>query len=222
MPDGALIGVGGYVSFVALLCAAVGLTFFGGTTRETLGDKETLLGLFLIGSAMLLHGGFAALLGSSPWANFTGSVRAYAPLPDEIHEERWAWFALYDLGYPPKESIIDPVTGTLVPYRDFTISWTKQNPVPEAIFETDEAYWVSCVYRTWDLKSFSLDAAATPQARARGRTSVHWTAAPESPLWHLLEGMAGVFAIVVACVVYFRTPKPQPRSSRLNPMSLRW
>ncbi len=222
MPDGALIGVGGYVTGVAVLCVVVGVTFLGGTKRETIYDKETVLGLFLIGLGLLIHGGFASLLRSSPRAVFSGYDRASAPLPDEMSEERWAWVVLYDLGYPPSKSILDS-QGRFVSTQNVYIRWPRNNPLPapEILFDLDASYWINCVYRSWDLEVVSLDAIRVPTSLGTDSRSLHWISRPESPFWYIVEALAGVACMLLSGLGVIRLlRRPQRRMNTLAPMGL--
>jgi hypothetical protein len=85
----------------------VGVSLFSGTKRETLWDRDNLVGLLLIGIALSAHGGFDAILRSSPHAVFSGYVlgfsRSLGLSPSVI--------CLYDLGSPPGNDYVD------APYR---------------------------------------------------------------------------------------------------------
>ena len=218
LPDGALIGCGGWVTFFALLCAGIGVTFFGGTTRETVYDKETLLGAFLVGVALLTHGGFVTLLRSSPRANFSGCIEASSPLFQDMPDWQTAWIAVYDLGYPPTQQWFDPASGKPAANLDLTIKWTHNNPFPlsEELFNLENTYWVNCVYRRWDLQVISLDAVPSPSGLSEGLRGQHWASITESPEWYLAEATLGLIFTAASVFTFVCGRKP---TVRINPFA---
>ncbi len=50
----------------AVICIVVGVGLFSGTKRETLWDRDNLVGLLLIGTALSIHGGWDTFFRSSP------------------------------------------------------------------------------------------------------------------------------------------------------------
>ena len=57
-----LTGISVYVNVAAIVCAMVALPLFIGTKRQTRFDQNNLVGFVLLGVAVLLHGGFLAVL----------------------------------------------------------------------------------------------------------------------------------------------------------------
>ena len=84
----------------AVICVVVGVGLFSGTKRETLWDRDNLVGLLLIGTALSIHGGWDTFFRSSPHAVFSGYVLGWSRYSGD---PAWApgTFCLYDLGYPP-------------------------------------------------------------------------------------------------------------------------
>ena len=84
----------------AVICVVVGVGLFSGTKRETLCDRDNLVGLLLIGTALSIHGGRDTFFRSSPHAVFSGYVLGWSRFSGD---PAWApgTFCLYDLGYPP-------------------------------------------------------------------------------------------------------------------------
>lgn len=88
------------IDTLGLICVVLGVALFAGTKRETLWDRNNLVGLLLVGIALSTHGGFDTILRSSPRATFSGYVLAWSrSSEDAASASGWIW--LYDLGYPP-------------------------------------------------------------------------------------------------------------------------
>lgn len=203
MLNGSLVGAREYVEFFAFLCCIVGITFFGGTTRESLVDKDNLRGLLLLGLALLTHGGFESLLRSSPDVIFSGYILGYRNLPND------AWISVYDLGYPPQGFETDGPAWYNSPSRVLYIGWSKRNVPPESFLKIDRRYRITCVYRSWDLKITSVHAIPIPQAEAQGFTSWQWEAPTPMPrFWFLTEAVIGAISLVSSMFILLRTPKP--------------
>jgi hypothetical protein len=167
MRDGSLVGVLIYVELFAFLCAIFGITFFGGTQRESLLDRDNLLGLLLIGLAAMVHGGFVSVLRSSPEAQFSGYILGSEGLPDD------AWIYLYDLGYPPEEFESGRSAWYEPPVRMLHIVSSKSNAPPESFLHSDVRYQLTCVYRSWDLRVTSIHAVPVPARRHRLRPGMN-------------------------------------------------
>jgi hypothetical protein len=193
-----LTGFSGYIDVVALLIAAIGLPLFAGTKRETILDRDNIVGLLLVGLALLLHGGFGTLLRSSPHGTFNGYVLGW----DGGDDERRLW--IYDLGYPPKEFWID------APSRSLHLEWTKNNPVPADISTINGSY-LKVDYRLWDLEIASIDALPVSRSQAGELSPWHWKSHATARLWPMVQTILGVLFVTIAGTLFVRTIgfKPQ-------------
>ena len=52
------------IDALAVICVVLGVSLFAGTKRETLWDRNNLVGLLLVGIALSTHGGFDTILRS--------------------------------------------------------------------------------------------------------------------------------------------------------------
>ena len=186
-----LTGLSGYINGFAFLIAAAGLPLFAGTKRETVFDKDNLVGLMLVGFALLLHGGFGILLRSSPNVAFNGYVLGW----DGGHNEGRFW--IYDLGSPNE-------LPQGAPSRGLHLEWTKSNPVLLYVWQIDGSYRLNVRYRLWDYEITSIDAQPSPELRARALTSWHWESHAEALSCLTVQTIIGVGFVVTATVLSLR------------------
>jgi hypothetical protein len=186
-----LTGLSGYINVLALLSAVVGLPLFAGTKRESIFDRDNVIGLLLVGFALLVHGGFGTLLRSSPHVTFDGYVLGW----DGGHDGRRFW--IYDLAHP-NEFPWDASS------RGLHLESTKSNPVPDSFWTIDKRYLMKVDYRLWDLEVTSIDALPVPELQAKGLSSWHWQSHAEARCWLILQTIIGVVFVVAASIVFIR------------------
>jgi hypothetical protein len=159
------------VDALGVICVVWGLALFSGTKRETLWDRDNIVGLLLIGIALSTHGGFDTILRSSRHATFSGYVLGWSRSSGKVASASgWIW--LYDLGYPPAEDWGD------APYRAVYIPANRN--VPDAAWSTDKVWLLRTTYRTRDLQAVRIEGEPVPSAKASGMQT--WTWQSDEPL----------------------------------------
>jgi|ERR1700678_3585572 hypothetical protein len=158
------------INVLAAICVVMGLTLFAGTKRETLWDRNNLVGMLFLGIALSAHGGFETILRSSPRASCSGYVMTWRGGPTSTGSMRS--IDLYDLGYPP------PVTNRGAywlgsPYCAVYIPVD----VPNAVWQ--HGWFLRVTYRTRDLQAVRIEGKPLPTAKASGVQEWHWL--PFSP-----------------------------------------
>ncbi len=183
-----LTGILVYVNVAALACGLIALPLFIGAKRQSFLDKNNLLGLILLGIALLLHGGFQTLLRSSPHATFSGYVQGWEGGSNSNDSSLW----IYDLGFPPAAPPFYEV-----PYRNLHLSTSRSNRVPASFWNTDGSEYMKCEYRVWDLEMTRIDASPVPNAGLPGSTTAwQWKSDTGERTWPFLEALLG---LLVAC-----------------------
>lgn len=170
------------IDTLAAICVVLGIGLFSGTKRETLWDRDNLVGLLLVGIALSTHGGFDTILRSSPHATFSGYVLGWdRSSGDAASASGRIW--LYDLGYPPAKGWVD------APYRAVYIP-AKPN-VPDGAWSTDEIWLLRATYRTRDLQAVRIEGEPVPSAKASGMQTWSWQS-NEPLLRPVLESAIGL------------------------------
>jgi hypothetical protein len=169
MPDGWIIASTFWVSVFACLCMLRGIILLGGTTRESLFDRETLAGGLLIGLALLAHGGIESLPRLSP----TASYRGYVEIPGRIPTDSWILV----------DGRVDPPFDD-DPSRTLHLVWTEPNALPESFRKRDYRYDLTYIYRSWDLRILSIHALPDPHAPDPGLKAWDWFPPPPETKWY--------------------------------------
>jgi hypothetical protein len=197
------------IDTLGVICVVMGFSLFAGTKRETLWDRNNIVGLLLVGIALLTHGGFDTILRSSPYATFSGYVLGWSRSSgDAASASGWIW--LYDLGYPPGKNWVD------APYRAVCIP-AKRN-VPDAVWGTDQVWLLRATYRTRDLQAVRIEGEPVPSQKASGMQT--WTWQSNEPLLRpAFEGAIGL-ALMLGTVVrlLMRRGSRDPSSLRITPV----
>lgn len=98
---------------LSVVCAVWGLSLFAGTKRETLWDRDNVVGLLLIGIALSTHGDLDTILRSSSHATLSGYVLGWSRSSGKVASAPgWIW--LYDLGYPIGKDLGEAPAGRAV------------------------------------------------------------------------------------------------------------
>jgi hypothetical protein len=183
---------------VGVICVVLGICLFSGTKRETLWDKNNLVGLLLIGIALSTHGGFDTVLRSSPHATFSGYVLAWSRSSGHVPSASgWIW--LYDLGFPPTKAFEDS------PYRAIYIP-SKRN-LPSEAWNTDEIWLLQATYRTRDLQAVRIEGRPIPSPKTSGLRA--WTWQYDEPLLRpACETIIGLGLILGAVILLMRRVSP--------------
>jgi hypothetical protein len=193
------------IDALAVICLVVGFCLFAGTKRETLWDRDNLVGLLLIGTALSAHGGFDTILRSSPYATFSGYVLGWTRLSGEGASAS-GWICLYDLGYPPSKEWVD------APYRCVYIPAGRS--VPAAVWSVDEVWLLRATYRTRDLQALSIEGKPVPSPKASGLQA--WTWQSKDHLFRpALETSVGL-ALVLGAAMRFVTRRAMPEAKSLH------
>ena len=187
-----LTGVSVYVNVAAIVCALVALPLFIGAKRQRLLDKNNLLGLLLLGTAALLHGGFQTVLRSSPHEVFSGYVLGWSGGGEDRESSLW----IYDLGFPPAETS----SFYKFPYRNLNLTRSRNNRVPASFWNTDGHEYVKCDYRAWDQEITRIDAVPVPNAGQAVSAPWRWESRSEGRTWFFIEALLG---LLVACECIF-------------------
>ena len=183
-------GVRVCIDTLGVICVVLGVGLFAGTKRETLWDRNNLVGLLLVGVALSIHGGFDTILRSSPRATFSGYVLAWSRSSDDAPSHSgWIW--LYDLGYPPAKGWGG------APYRALYIP--EGSGVPDAAWSTDSTWFLRATYRNRDLQAMRVEGKPVPSAKASGVQN--WTWEWNEPLWRpALEAATGFTLMLGAAI----------------------
>jgi hypothetical protein len=176
------------IDTLGILCCLLGAGLFYGTKRETLWDRDNLVGLILIGIALSTHGGFDTILRSSPHATFSGYVLGFTRMSGSS-----GWISLYDCGYPPAQFSVDaPHQAVFLP------AWRN---VPDAVWNMDQVWLLRVTYRTRDLQAERIESEPVPLAKASGMQK--WTWQWVEPLLRpILESAIGLALIFGAAVTF--------------------
>jgi hypothetical protein len=170
------------VNALALICALAAVPLFAGTKRETLWDRTNIIGLVLLGTALLLHGGLETYLRSSPVDSFNGYVLGWSRSDDGS-----GWISVYDLGYPPcKEWFMGDV-----PYRALRIKSRSRNTVPQSIWDSERTLYLRLKYRIRDSKVVTIDAIPVAEQRTSNPRGWRWESREERLRWRLIETLIG-------------------------------
>lgn len=182
------------IDTLEVICVVLGVGLFAGTKRETLWDRNNLIGVLLVGVALSTHGGFDTTLRSSPRATFSGYVLAWSRSSDDAASHSgWIW--LYDLGYPPTK-----VWGG-APYCALHIP--DGSGVPDAAWSTDRVWFLRATYRTRDHQAVRIEGEAVPSSKASG--AQNWTWKWNEPLLRpALEAAIGLTLMLGAAVGLLR------------------
>ena len=184
------------IETLAVILVVVGVGLFSGTKRETLCDRDNLVGLLLIGIALSAHGGFDTILRSSPHAVFSGYVEGWSRplglLPSGI--------CLYDLGDPPTKTLWD------APYRCVYIP--AGSKVPDAIWSTGKIWELQATYRTRDLQAVKIE--GEPVKASLATELQAWTWQHDEPLWRpAIETSVGlIFMLASASRLVIKRASP--------------
>ena len=149
-------------------------------------DRNNLVGAFLLGLSLFLHGGFETLLRSSPVASFEG-YNFGSPTWGREAEVR-----LYDLGYPPAAA------SESSPSRLLNIRWSDANR-PSGALNGGASMLFKCEYRIWDGEI--VHGAGVPVGSEERR--FEWSSCSGGPFWFWFEGMGGL-ALTVLSAGWFR------------------
>jgi len=177
-----LTGISVYVNVAAIISVLVAVPLFIGARRRGFFDKNSLLGLILLGVALILHGGFQMLLRSSPHAMFSGYVLGSAGGDESSESSLW----IYDLGFPPAD-----IPLYQAPYRNLHLSTSRGNRVPASFWNADSSEYAKCEYRVWDMQITRIDAIPVPNAGLPGSASWLWKSDAEGRIWPFLESLLG-------------------------------
>ncbi len=177
------------IDTLCVICVVLGLSLFAGTKRETLWDKDNLVGLLLIGIALSTHGGFDTFLRSSPRTTFSGYDLGWSRSGDAASASGWMW--LYDIGYPPTNDWVG------APHRAVYIPASRN--MPDAGWNTDEVWLLRATYRTRDLQAVRIEGQSVPSAKASGMRT--WTWESDEPLMRpAVEAVIGLTLMLGAAV----------------------
>ena len=193
------------IDALAVICVVLGVSLFAGTKRETLWDRNNLVGLLLVGIALSTHGGFDTILRSSPHATFSGYVLGWDRASGNAASASGRIW-LYDLGYPPTKDFVD------APYRAVYIP-AKRN-IPDAAWSTDRLWLLRATYRTRDLQAVRIEGDPVPSARASGMQT--WTWQSDEPLLRpVLEAAIGL-ALMLGAAIRLLKRSGSPDASSLH------
>lgn len=186
----------------------VAIPLFAGTKRETLWDRNNLVGLLLIGFALLFHGGFETYLRSSPRLSFSGYVLGWGR-----SQNGSGWASIYDLGYPPTKKWSDGAA-----FRAVHVPWSKTNPVPEEVWSVRGEWLIQLTYRVRDLEVISMRAVPVPALKAAGITGWEWQSRNERLVWPATETALGIVCALAASFIFMHKREVVLQSSlRINP-----
>jgi hypothetical protein len=179
------------VDVLGVVCAVWGLSLFAGTKRETLWDRDNIVGLLLIGIALSTHGGLDTILRSSSHATLSGYVLGWSRSSGKVASASgWIW--LYDLGYPIGKDLGDAPAGRAVYIP-------ANRSVPDAAWNTDEVWLLRTTYRTRDLQAVRIEGEPVPLAKASGMRT--WTWQSSDPLLRpAVEAAIGIALMLAAAI----------------------
>ena len=159
---------------VAALCVLAAVPCFIGMRWKRLVDRNNLVGAFLLGLALFLHGGFETLLRSSPVASFEGAIT----------EPSWA-------GDDQAEVWLSHPHGSTSPHLH--VRWSADNEWPPWLWDTP----LKCRYRVWDLEITHVAPVEMHVARA-------WDSGSGGRLWCALEGICGLALGLLSAATFRR------------------
>ena len=192
------------IDTLGIICIVLGLSLFVGTKRETLWDKDNLVGLLLVGIALSTHGGFDTFLRSSPRATFSGYDLGWTRSGEAASASGRMW--LYDIGYPPTNDWVG------APSRAVYIPASRE--MPDAAWNTDEVWLLRTTYRTRDLQAVRIEGQPVPSAEAAGMRT--WTWQSDEPLMRpAVEAVIGL-ALILGAAVKLLTRRDTPDASSLH------
>jgi hypothetical protein len=178
------------IDTLGIICVVWGLSLFAGTKRETLWDRDNIVGLLLVGIGLLTHGGFDTILRSSPQAVFSGYVLGWDRSSRDVSSASGRIW-LYDLGYPPAKD------WTGAPHR--TVYIPAMRKVPDAAWSTDQRWLLRTTYRTRDFQAVRIEGEPVPSQKASGMQAWAWQS-DEPLLRPALEGAIGLVLMLGAAV----------------------
>jgi len=196
------------IDTLSVVLIVLGVCLFYGTKRETLWDRDNLVGLLLIGIALSTHGGFDTIMRSSPHATFSGYVLGWSRSSGQVASASgWIW--LYDLGNPPAERFWDK------PYRAVYIP--PRGKVPDAAWSTDRVWLLRTTYRTRDLQAVRIEGTSVASSETFGPQA--WTWQRNEPLLRpALETTIGLALMVGAGILLIRRVSPDSSSLHITPL----
>ena len=179
------------VDALGVVCAVWGLSLFAGTKRETLWDRDNIVGLLPIGVALSTHGGLDTILRSSSHATFSGYVLGWSRSSGKVASASgWIW--LYDLGYPIGKDLGDAPAGRAVYIP-------ANRNVPDAAWNTDKVWLLRTTYRTRDLQAVRIEGEPVPLVKASGMRT--WTWQSNEPLLRpAVEAAIGIALMLGAAI----------------------
>jgi hypothetical protein len=178
------------VDALGVVCAVWGISLFAGTKRETLWDRDNIVGLLLIGIALSTHGGLDTILRSSSHATFSGYVLGWSRSSGMASASGWIW--LYDLGYPIGKDLGDAPAGRAVYIP-------ANRNVPDAAWNTDKVWLLRTTYRTRDLQAVRIEGVPVSLAKASGMRT--WTWQSNEPLLRpAVEAAIGIALMLGAAI----------------------
>jgi hypothetical protein len=194
------------VDALGVVCAVWGLSLFAGTKRETLWDRDNIVGLLLIGIALSTHGGLDTILRSSSHATFSGYVLGWSRSSGKVASASgWIW--LYDLGYPIGKDLGDAPAGRAVYIP-------ANRNVPDAAWNTDKVWLLRTTYRTRDLQAVRIEGVPVPLAKASGMRT--WTWESNEPLLRpAVEAAIGI-ALMLGAAIGLLTRRVRLMTSSLH------
>lgn len=192
------------IGTVGIICVVLGLSLFAGTKRETLWDKDNLLGLLLIGIALSIHGGLDTFLRSSPRITFSGYDLGWSRSGDAASASGRMW--LYDIGYPPTRDWVG------APSRAVDIP--ASHNMPGAAWNTNKVWLLRVTYRTRDLQAVKIEGQPVPSAEASGMRVWAWES--DEPLTRpAVEAVIG-FVLMLGAAVNLLRRRGSPDTSSLH------
>jgi hypothetical protein len=206
-----------FIDVLGIGCIVLGITLFAGTKRETLWDRDNLVGLLLVGVALSTHGGFDTILRSSPRAPFSGYVTTLARRSDDVGSASMIYVC--DLGYPP-ESFASFVAeypkaqGSGAPCQALYIP--AKSGLPDAAWNTDMVWLLRTVYRTRDFQVTRIDGEPVPSAKASGIQSWTWQR-NEPVLRPTIEAATGFTLMLGAAFALLRRKRLDAASLQIGP-----
>ena len=194
------------IDTLGVICVVLGVGLFSGTKRESLWDRDNLVGLLLLGIALSTHGGFDTILRSSPHAVFSGYVLGWSRSSGDVASASgWIW--LYDLGNPPAERFWDK------PYRAIYIP--AGGKAPDAAWSTDEVWLLRATYRMRDLQAVRIE--GTPVASSKASGLQAWSWHHNEPIFlPAVETTVGLALMLGAAILLMRRVSPDASSLHIT------
>ena len=188
------------IDVLGVIAVVSGACLFSGTKRETLWDRDNLVGLLLIGIALSAHGGLDTFLRSSPLGVFSGYDLGWS------HSGDSGWIWLYDLGYPPEGDF------WAAPSRHVYIPAGRR--APDAVWRTDKVWLLRVTYRTRDLQVVRVEGKPVPSAEASGLRAWGWQS--KEPLLRPALEMSVGLALMVGTAIGLAVRRVSPDASSLH------